>query len=251
MKAEPLARKALELDESSAEAHNTMAAIHLFFDWNWRAADQEAQRAIALDANYAEVHHLRSYILQAMNRLDESVEEAKQAIELDPASRPWGLRYALILTHKFDAAVGDLQQRAEAQPTDPVLHYLLADAYRFKGMHKESVAGLMKALELRGDHASVAEVNAAFEKEGYPGVAKWQLHTLQKQAKIGYVSSLRFAEAYAELRDQELTLRYLELACQERSPQIVRVHLNLRFDFLRLDPRFQSLVKRVGLSQAF
>jgi predicted Zn-dependent protease len=187
-----------------------------------------------------------------MNRLDESVEEAKMAIALDPASRPWGLGYALFLTHHFDAAVVELQHRSAARPTDVALHYVLRGAYQSKGMLKESVAELVEALRLEADHESEAEVNAAFEKEGHQGVAKWQSHRLQREeAKTGYISSERFAETYADLRDQELTLRYLQLAYQERSPQMVRVHLNPCFDFLHSDPRFQSLVKKIGLSTAF
>ncbi len=246
-KAEELARKALELDDSLPEAHNSMAGIQLFLKWDREAADKEVQRAIELNPNYAEPHHLRSYVLQTMNRIDESVEEAKKAIELDPRARPWGLGYALILSHRFDAALEELKERSEAYPDDASLHGFLADTYQFKGLEKESVKEWATSLELGGDAESATTVRRIYNERGYKALLEWQLAEIQKQAAKKYVSPHKIAAAYAELGDKERTLYYLERAYQARAPRLVRVHLEPRYDFLHDDPRFQALVRKIGL----
>src|ERR1019366_6831836 len=94
--AEAAAKKALELDDLSAEAHLSIAAVQLFYRWNWVAAERESARAVELNPNAAEIHHLRSYALRPLNRMDEALQEQRKAMELDPFARPYQLGYALI-----------------------------------------------------------------------------------------------------------------------------------------------------------
>jgi len=244
---EKYARKALELDDSLAEAHNSMGAIHLFFDWDWKAADKEVQRAIALNQNFAEAHHLRSYALQAMNRFDESIDEAKQAIALDPGARPWGLGFAYMLTHRYDEALKEVRERSEAHPDDAGLHYFMATLYKYKHMEKEALKELEIAMRLGGDAADIPEVEKAFASGGFRAISKRELVRLQEKAKTSYVSPLKIAEGYAELGDREQTIHYLQLAVKERAPQLVRVHINPEFDFVHSDPRFLELLAKIGL----
>ena len=240
-------RKALELDDSLAEAHNSMSAIHLFYDWDWEAADKEAKRAIALNPNFAEAHHLRSYALQAMNRFDESIDEAKQAIALDPGARPWGLGYAYMLTHRYDEALKEVRERSEAHPDEAGLHYLMASIYKYKHMEKEALAEFEIAMRQSGRAAQIPKIEKAFATGGVREVSKLEFLQMQKRAKKIYVSPLKIAEGYAELGDKEQTIRYLQLALRERAPQLVRVHINPEFDFVHSDPRFLELLANVGL----
>jgi TolB-like protein/DNA-binding winged helix-turn-helix (wHTH) protein/Tfp pilus assembly protein PilF len=245
--AESYIRKALELDDSQAEAHNSMSAIHLFYDWDWEAADSEAQRAIALNPNYAEPHHLRCYALQAMNRFDESIEEAKQAIALDPGARPWGLAYAYMLSHRYDDALKEVRERSEAHPDDAGLHYFMASTYRYKHMEKEALSELETGMRLGGRAAEIPEVQKAFASGGLRAVSMREFLKVQERAKKSYVSPLTIAEGYAELGEKELTIHYLQLALKERAPKLVRIHLDPEFDFLHSDARFQEIVSKVGL----
>jgi Tfp pilus assembly protein PilF len=137
-KAEEAARKGIELDDSLSNAHNSRAALYLFHTWNWQSAETESRRALELDPNNAEAHHLYSYVLTAMQRPDEALQEQRRSTELDPFARPWALGNAFIKHRRVDAAVNDLRLRAEAQPQNRGVRFSLADAYWLKGMWKES-----------------------------------------------------------------------------------------------------------------
>ena len=137
-KDEEYSRKALELDDSVAEAHQSMAALYLFHAWDWNRAEAEARRAIELNPNLAAAHHLRSYILFALNRDAEALQEQKQATAIDPFAQPWHLGRAYLYLRQYDAAISELSARAAVQKVDGV-EFILSDAYRFKGMEKEAV----------------------------------------------------------------------------------------------------------------
>jgi TolB-like protein/DNA-binding winged helix-turn-helix (wHTH) protein len=247
LQGEKYVRKALELDDSQAEAHNSMAAIHLFFDWDWAAADKEAQRAIVLNPNFAEAHHLRSYALQAMNRFDESIDEAKQAIGLDPGARPWGLGYAYMLTHRYDEALKEVSERSEVHPDDAGLHDLLAAIYGFKHQDKDALKEIETAMRLRGRTAEIPQVERAFAIGGLRAVSRREFVRLREKAKKNYVSPLNIAEGFAKLADKEQTVHYLQLALHERTPRLVRIHIDPEFDFLHSDPRFLEILTKIGL----
>jgi len=126
---EEAARKAVVLDDSLAEAHNTMAAYYFFYLWDWAHAEQESARALELNPGFAEGHHVRAYVLQALNRTDEALQEEKKAMELDPFARPCELTRALIHARRFDAALNEARLRAEAQPDNSCTHGYFSDAY--------------------------------------------------------------------------------------------------------------------------
>src|SRR5262249_443194 len=131
--AEKFANKALELDDTLAEAHNTQAAIKLFFHWDSDGARKESEKAVELNPSLAEAHHLHAYALTTMDRMDESVAEDKRAMELDPFARPWAYGYAFIRARRYDEALQELQQKLEARPESGIVRWLLADVYFYKG----------------------------------------------------------------------------------------------------------------------
>ena len=126
---EQAARKAVELDDSLPEAHNSMAAAYLIYRWNLERAEREAARTLELNPGFAEGHHLRGYVLQALNRTDEAVQEQRKAMELDPFARPWKLAYALMRARQFDAALNEARLRGQAHPDNAALHEALGAAY--------------------------------------------------------------------------------------------------------------------------
>jgi TolB-like protein/DNA-binding winged helix-turn-helix (wHTH) protein len=248
-KNEEYSRKALELDDSVAEAHNSMAALYLFHAWDWNRAEAEAQRAIELNPNLAAAHHLRSYILFALNRNAEALQEQRQATEIDPFAQPWHLGRAYLYLRQYDAAINELSARAAVQKVDGI-EFILSDAYRFKGMNKEAARHLELGFLAEDDQHSAEAVRRAFDQGGYRAVAEWLLRRDQDKAREEYVSPFFLALDYARLERKDDTLHFLEGAFQERSPEMVFLEKRPHFDFLHSDLRFQALVRKVGLPAA-
>ena len=164
------ALKALELDDSLPGAHNSMAAYYLFNRWDWKRAEAESLRAIALNPNYAEARHIHSYILAAMNRDDESLQEQKRSTDLDPFARPAALGAAYLRARQYDAAIAELGVRAEILPQDPYIQWLLFEAYRYKGMNKEAVQQVQEIFRAEGDKQSAEAARRAVGARGRGGV---------------------------------------------------------------------------------
>lgn len=242
-KAERAARQALALDDSVAETHISMAAIDFFFSWNWEAAEREAARAVELNPRYSEAHHLRAYILLALQRDDEAVQEDRISMEIDPRIRPWALGFALLRTRQFDAALAELAARTEVQPDDTTLSEILSDLYWQKGMVAESVRELSKAYVPK----SASELREAFRSGGSRGAVEWRLAHLKKLQSQMYVSPLALALAAARAGHKEETLRYLEQSYDEHVPWLAFVGNEPDLDFIHSEPRYQAIVRKMKL----
>jgi TolB-like protein/DNA-binding winged helix-turn-helix (wHTH) protein/tetratricopeptide (TPR) repeat protein len=246
-RAEAAARRALELDDQLGDAHKSIAAIHLFLRWDFRQADRESARAVELEPGDSEAHHLRSYVLEVLDRKDEALQEQKKATELDPLLRPWSMGALLIRLHQFDAAVDELRSRAEAQPNRPMLRYTLWSAYRLKGMDKESAEQWEKLMTLNGDQAQAETARRVFAKRGMKALNEWRLQQAKTEVSKHYVSPYILSFSYARLRMKEETLHCLEQAFQERAPSMVFLQDEPDFDFLHSEPRYQAVVSKMGL----
>jgi TolB-like protein/DNA-binding winged helix-turn-helix (wHTH) protein len=243
------AHRAVELDDTLPEGHNALAALYLFVDWDWARADAESLHALALSPSYAEARHLRSYILCALNRPAEAVEEQRRSTELDPFARPWALGYALIHARRFDAAVSELRLRAEAQPRDSITRFMLSDAYWYLRSWAQSAEEGEKGCLAMGDDASAAAIRKAFAAGGGRAVAEWALE--RAMSRKGYVSPWNLAHRYARLGRKEEALARLEDAYREHSPRLVYLQAEPDFDFLHEDERYRALVRKIGLPPAF
>jgi len=245
--AESAARKAIELDESLADAHHAMTAVYYFLRWDWKAAEKESVRAIELNPHYSEIHHLRSYLFDTLSRTDESLQEERKAMELDPFARPFALALALLRAHQFDAALQEALARSEVQRNDATLVWIAGDVYVYKGMQAEGVQEWERALLLWGDKKSAAEMQQVFRRGGFRAVLERNLSNVQRTATTKYVSPIEFASCYARLRRKDETIRYLERAYQEHTPFLVHVPHDPNFDFVHSDPRFQAIITKMGL----
>lgn len=248
---ETAARKAVALDDSLSEAHCSFAAWYFFLAWDLPHADAESRRATELDPNYSEAHHLRSYVLAAMNRPEQSLQEAKRAIELDPFRTPWGLGYAYIQTRQIDAAINDLRMRDQAYPEDVDTNLYLAEAYWLKGMGRESAEALEKGLELMGDPEKADAVHRAFQRGGQKAVAQWRVESDKTRVRREYISSYFHARQYAYLGDKNAALKFLDLAYHERDPWLMLIQNEPIFDFVHPDRRYRALVTKLGLAPAY
>jgi TolB-like protein/DNA-binding winged helix-turn-helix (wHTH) protein len=250
-KAREAAHRAVELDDTLPEAHNTLAGLYLFGDWDWNRADGESLRAIALNPGYAEARHLHGYVLAAQNRGEEALAEQRRSTEIDPFARPWALGFGLIHARRFEAAASELRLRAEARPQNETTRFILSDAYWHQGMWKESAEQAETAFLVLGDTPSADAVRHAFDAGGGTGVAEWALQRAEARARQGYVSPWELASLWARLKRKEEALRFLEEAYREHSAPMVFLQNEPAFDFLHSDERYRALVRKVGLPPAY
>ncbi len=249
--AEAAAARALELNDRLADAHNANAGNFLFYRWDFARAEQESARAIELEPNFAEAYHLRSYVLNALNRTDEALKAQKRATELDPFARQWALGEELWRLRRFDEAAEEARGRIAARPNDSTAHHLLSNVYRVNGKYKESVEELEQSLTWEGDQARASAVRQAFKKGGFKAVQEMELANLEKKAGKQYVPPISFAYVYARLGKKEETIHYLQLAYEEHSPRLIHLQYEPDFDFLHSDERYRQIVREVGLPPAF
>jgi tetratricopeptide (TPR) repeat protein len=249
--AEAAATKAIQLDDSLPEAHLAMSSAIFFNDWDWARADKEILRAIELDPKFAEAYHFRAKMLQALNRHDEGIAMQKKSTELDPFSRPWAMAHALVAARKYDAALSDIQLRLKSAPQDPGLHYYMFVSYHNKGMDDEAVKAYEKLLQDTGQGDSVAAVQRAYQRGGYRALVRWELDGLKEKARTHYVPPSDLAALYAELDDREHTLALLEEGYRQHSPDELFIQSDPSFDFLHADPRYRSLIQKMGLPPTY
>jgi TolB-like protein/DNA-binding winged helix-turn-helix (wHTH) protein/lipoprotein NlpI len=243
-------QKCLELDPTAPECVIVAGADEVFSKWNFEEALRETSRAIELDPKSAEAYELRSIILRVLNRHEESIQAWKASEELNP-SDPWGFAMALLNARRYDEALTDLQQRVVAMPRDPLMQSLMAAAYRGKGMNKDSIECLEKYYSYAEGPASADAFHRAFQRGGVKGAVEWQIKSVKARATNHYVSPVDLAELYAQLGNREETLALLEQALGQRAPGLLWIQGDPSYDFLHSDPRYRSLLHRIGLPPAY
>ncbi len=246
-KAESAARKALELDDSLPDAHNSMCAWYHFFAWDLPRADAECRRAIELSPSYGELHYLHHWVLMAMNRQDEAAQEIKRAVELDPFARAWGLGLFYMDERQFDAAINELQVQSRVRPDDWGVHENLSMVYWLKGMYKESQQELEKLLRIGGRPDAAAAAHQAWERGGERAVERWGAEDIKARARKHHVSPYEIARVIAYTGDSDEALKYLGDAFRPRDPSLINIQNEPVFAFFHSDPRYESLVKKIGL----
>jgi Tfp pilus assembly protein PilF len=243
------AARALERDESSAEAHGLMALVNTHYDWDWQAAERHFARALSLSPSNAQVHHDYAHLLLALGRERESVAETKRARELDPAN-PMLTSCAgwhALFDDQFDVAASFAR---EAQMMMPSWwsQVVLGWAYLGKGQSDSAVRVMREAVSLSGNLPfAQAALAHALAKEGKSREAKEILTGLLQQSLRGYVSAYDIAVVYAGLGENDRAIEWLRKAIGERSVFVVHLAWDSRLDGLRADPRFAELVKQLGV----
>ncbi|HXH49075.1 MAG TPA: winged helix-turn-helix domain-containing protein [Terriglobia bacterium] len=248
-KAKEAARKALQIDESSAEAHTSLAYPYFDYDWDWASSEKEYKRAFELNPNYATAHQWYSEYLTAMGRHAEAVAESKRARELDPLSPAINLSLAhrYWFMRQYDTEIRGLQETLQLFPEFANAYGTLAYAYLATGRHQEAISALQKCRSLSG--ASPAEVVAlgeAYAKGGVRGFYLYDLRRLMEESKHRYVRPVYIARLHAFLGENDEAFSYLEKAYEEREWHLTRLQVDPVWDPLRSDPRFQDLVRRMN-----
>ena len=246
---EAAAHRALDLDESLAEAHLALARIKLIA-WEWAAAEREFKRAIELNPNLAGAREMYSLYLSLMGRHDEAIAEVKRARELDPLSP--GINVAAInrlsLARQYDQAIDAVKKAFELDQNFPGSHVQLGYIYAAKGQYAEAIAAIQEGIKL-GDTSPDTQIylGAAYAKAGEREQARAILNRLE--AGREYVSPGALADLYVALGEREQAFASLERAYAAHDSQLQFLRVDPNLDPLRSDPRFEDLLRRVRLAQ--
>jgi serine/threonine protein kinase/tetratricopeptide (TPR) repeat protein len=249
-KARAAAAKALEIDDALAEAHTSLARVKQDYEWDWRGAEQEYKRAIALNSNYPTAHHWFDILLSVMGRHAEALAEAKRAQELDPLSIIINSNIGWVLFNmgQVDQAIEQERKALELDPNFVFALDRLARFYEFKGMYGEAVANYLKARTLSGaGPEAVAALKEAYAASGIKGYWRRRVQQLKIQAQQGYVSRYSIAEAHVRLGEKDQALEWLKRGYEEHE-NIAYLKVDPMLGSLRLDPRFQDLLRRAGFA---
>ena len=248
-KAKAAAIKALELDSALGEAHNSLAFCLDGFDWDFPAAEKEFQRAIELNPGYATAHHWYAWHLSLLGRFDDAIVEMEKAENLDPLSLIINADLAelLLLARSYDESIRQSRKTIEMDPNFALAHNQLGQGYLQKQMRDEAITELQKAVQLSaGSPTCLANLARAYAASGKKSEAAKLLANLKKRSSPGYSHASEIAVVYAALGDKNQAMTWLEKGYEERfNPGVL---LRPGFDPLRSDPRFQELVRRIGLS---
>ncbi len=249
-KAKAAALKALEIDETLAEPHVSLAHVKYFYDRDWTAAEREFKRAIELNPNYPTAHHWYAVYLFGAGRQNEALAEIRRAQELDPLSLTINMWLGMILrsSGQLDQAVDQLRKTIDLDPNFVLAHHRLGLAYEEKGMYDEAISEFRQVLKLSGGSPlGIGALAHVYALAGKPAEARKNLDELLQLSKQRYVSPSSIATVYAALGDKDQAFAWLEKAYDAHDLLIVRLKWDPRFASLRSDPRFDPLVRRIGL----
>ena len=247
--AKAAAMKALEIDNTLAEAHTSLAYVLFRYDWNLPGAEAEVKRAIELNPNYGTAHEMYASYLLATERPDEALKQIKRAQELDPLSV--GLRKNLgtyfLFTRQYDKAIEEYRRTLEIDPTASV-HGYLGLAYQQKGMFDEAFQETQKMRALKWSAEQMEELRQAYAASGYKGLLTKEIELLKERSKGQYESAAELARLCALIGQKDEAFEQLNKAYEARADALIWIKVDPRYDNLRSDPRFSDLLKRVGLA---
>jgi TolB-like protein/DNA-binding winged helix-turn-helix (wHTH) protein/Tfp pilus assembly protein PilF len=249
-KAKAAAMKALELDDSLSEAHNSLAFCLEGFDWDFGSAEKEFLRAIELNPGYATAHHWYSWHLSLLGRNAEAIAEMRKAENLDPLSLIINADLAelLLIAHLPDESIQQSRKTLEMDANFALAHNQMGQGYLEKHMFGEAIAEIQNAIQLSGGSPTfTANLARAYAASGQKAAAMEQLNDLKKRSASGDPHSSEIAMIYAALGNSDQAMTWLDKSYEQRfNPGIL---LRPGFDPLRSDSRFQDLVRRIGLPQ--
>lgn len=249
-KAREAAEHALALDPQLAEAHAVLANVEFSYDWNFERAEQEFQRAMALNTSNPTQTLWYSHYCIARNRISQALEENSRLLEVDPVSPLFNTGRAEIYYYqrKYDAAIVQARRTIEQYPTYPLAYIWLGSAYREKKMYREALERFSKGRQVSGDQpAMIALYGHALALSGDATGARKALAKLQDLAVSHYVSSLYFAAIYLGLGEKVAALDWLDRAYTERNDRLVFLGVDPIADPLRGDPRFEQILHKIGI----
>jgi TolB-like protein/DNA-binding winged helix-turn-helix (wHTH) protein/Flp pilus assembly protein TadD len=247
-KAKAAALKAVELDKTLGEAHNSLAFVLDGFDWDLDSGGKEFRRAIELNPGYATAHHWYAWHLGLLGRYDEAIAEMRKAESLDPLSLIINADLAelLVIAHSYDESMRQSRKTIEMDPNFALAHNQLGQAYLEQHVYEQAVVELQRAVQLSaGSPTCIANLARAYALSGRRKEAVKLLSDLKTSSTPGFSHASEIASIYMSLGDKDEAMNWLEKGYAERfNPGVL---IRPGFDPLRSDPRFRDLVRRTGL----
>ena len=250
-KARTAAVKALELDEKLAEAHVSLGVIAQNYDWDWQTAEMEYRRAIELDPNYATGHHWYAEHLALLGRFDDAFPEMRRAIQLDPLSLIIHADNGAILyfSRQYDPAVAQFRAVLEMEPNFPRAN-MVGFAHAQKGQFADALADIESWLRVGNNPVWVLSLQAyVYGLSGQQGQARHAVEKLELLNRHHQIDPFAFVGPYIGLGDKDQAFVWLDKSVTAHAPGLTALKVDPIYDPLRSDPRFQPILRRLGLAQ--
>jgi serine/threonine protein kinase/Tfp pilus assembly protein PilF len=248
-KAKVAALTALQLDPDLGEAHAAFAGPLWLYDWQWIEAKKAFKRSLQLNPHFPTGSHWYAEYLMTMGCHEEAIVMMKKSRELNPLSLVINVAVGWACYHarRYDEAIEQLERTAELEPNFPITYWMLSLLYRRTGRYELAITTGEKAVNLSGSSLMGASLAHTYGKCGKTKEARQLLYDLTELAKHKYVSPHLLAVIHIGLGENDRAIEYLEESYREHSPWLVYLHIDPSMDDLRNDPRFQDLLRRVGL----
>jgi serine/threonine-protein kinase len=247
-KGKPAALRALALNANLAEAHLAVASFYDAFEWNWLEADKEYRRALSLNPNYATAHNWYSLFLNRMGKFDLALQENAAALRLDPFSAATYNSLAGIYEsqRRFEEAKKSVQKAIELDPASSNGSSLLGIIYLNQGKCPEFVEEWSRALQADGYQEHAQYLKKGFAENGCRGALQNDIEFLKKRSQTEYIDPGMIAADYRYLEDKDRSFEWLEKSFRQKSVIVQFLKVDITWDSLRSDPRFQDLLRRMN-----
>jgi len=249
--AKAAALRAVEIDDTLAEAHVSLGRVAFNYEWDWAGAEREFKRAIALKPDFVPAHHWYSHVLISQGRFDESLAESLQALALDPldVAMNFHLGFHYWNARQYDQASAQLEKTLTMDPNHHETHAILSLVYAQQKRYSEAIAQEQKSIEL-GGWDKRGFLGYLYAVSGRRGEAQKLLAQLLDEGRSKPVSAYNVAKIYTGLGEKEQSFSWLERAIAERDSNLTMpgIKPDVQLDPLRSDPRFQDLLRRMHLS---
>ena len=249
-KALEAARRAVSLGVNLAEPHASLAVALGRSEWNWPGAEDEYKRAIALNPSYSMAHRLYASLLGTTRRHQEAWKQINEAMRLDPLSLPNNAEVVrtLYYARNYDQAIEQGQKAMQLDPNYVRTHFWLGRVYSQKGMYREAIASSEKILESMPDSTlGLTEMAYSLAVAGRRKEARQILRRLEGRSTSAFVPAYNFAVIHIALNEEEVAVRYMQQAYENRDWALVVLAVEPRLDPLRTDPRFQEILAKLNL----
>jgi adenylate cyclase len=258
--AKAAALKALELNPYLAEAHASLGEVIFYWEYDWTGAEKAFKRAIELNPKYATAHQWYAEWLSYSGKHEEASIEITKALELDPFSLVINrdMFYWHLYAKQFAAAVQQSQRLHELFPDEVGLYSRRAWIYEAQDLYPQAYSQYILAAKANKEISPeiIQQAQAVYASGGWDAFAMVlqefalaNLNSKQAVDKSAYVRAIDFAGAYSNTNDKDNTMRYLNKAFDERSSQLLSLNVDPNWRFLKDDPRFKALVKKVGIPE--
>jgi eukaryotic-like serine/threonine-protein kinase len=243
--------KALELDSTQEEVQFAAAVVSGWVEWDWAASEAAFRRVLDINPNHAAARAFYAHLLFALRRPQEAMQQIERAIELDPHNPLYQTLYGqdLAFVGRYDDAIAQLLNALKTAPNSLGAHTGLHAAYHQKGMDKEALEHWKAKLAIVGGRETVEALDRGYAEGGYQRAMALAAEALAARSHSGYVSPFNIANLYANAGNKDQTLDWLEKAYEAHEPNTPFIHVIPGFAFLRNEPRFSELLRRMNLPQ--